>query len=330
MKGCSIRRAVVIASILLPGCRDAQSVLVPQGPQAMQIAQLAWLLFAVGAVVLLVVVIAVYLAMRGSAAVRSRMAGEGAVIVAGIAFPAAVLTGLLGYGVWLTRASIPTPEEHHLARIEVTGEQWWWRIAYSDAAGKRIASANEIRIPVGRAVELTLKSADVIHSFWIPALGGKVDMIPGRTTRLRLQADRAGIFRGQCAEYCGGAHALMAIEMLAMPQQEFEASLQSEAAPAAEPTTDAGRRGKALFLAAGCGACHAVRGTEAAGTIGPDLTRLGARRSVGAGTLPMTPANLARFVLDGQHVKPGNNMPPFRIFSAVELDALAAYLSGLR
>jgi cytochrome c oxidase subunit II len=330
MTGFSIHRVAVIASILLAGCRDSQSVLAPQGPQAMQIAQLAWLLFAVGAAVLLVVVIAVYLAMRGSVGVRSRIAREGAVIVAGIAFPATVLTGLLGYGVWLTRASIPAPEERDLTRIEVTGEQWWWRIAYSDAGGKRIASANEIRIPVGRVVELTLKSADVIHSFWIPTLGGKVDMIPGRATRLRLQADRPGIFRGQCAEYCGGAHALMAIKAIAMHQREFEDALESEAAPAAEPMTDAGRRGKVLFLAAGCGACHAVRGTEAAGTVGPDLTQIGARRSVGVDTLPMTQANLARFVLDGQHVKPGNNMPPFRIFSAEELDALAAYLLGLR
>jgi cytochrome c oxidase subunit II len=330
MRGYWIRRAAMIIVTLLPGCRDAQSVLAPQGPQAMQIAQLAWLLFAVGAAVLLVVVIALYLAMRGSAAVRSRMAREGTVVAAGIAFPATVLTGLLGYGVWLTRASIPALEERDLTRIEVIGEQWRWRIVYSGTGEARIVSANEIRIPVGRAVELTLKSADVIHSFWIPTLGGKVDMIPGRTTRLRMQADRPGIFRGQCAEYCGGAHALMAIEAIAMHEREFEAWLESEAAPAAEPTTDAGQQGKVLFLAAGCGACHAVRGTEAAGMVGPDLTHIGARRSVGVDTLPMTQANLVRFVVDGQHVKPGNNMPPFRIFSAAELDALAAYLLGLR
>jgi cytochrome c oxidase subunit II len=330
MTRLSIRRTAVVASILLSGCQDAQSVLAPQGPHAMQIAQLAWLLFAVGAAVLLVVVIVLYLAMRGSAEIRSHLATQGTVIAAGIAFPATVLTGLLGYGVWLTQASIPTPEAREITYIEVTGEQWWWRIAYSGAGGIRIASANEIRIPVGREIELTLKSADVIHSFWIPALAGKVDMIPGRTTRLRLRSDRSGVFRGPCAEYCGGAHALMAIQAIALPEREFEAALEAEAAPAAEPTTDAGTRGKALFLAAGCGACHAVRGTAAAGSVGPDLTHIGARRSVGTETLPMTKAGVVRFVVDGQHVKPGNNMPPFRIFSPVQLDELAAYLVELR
>jgi cytochrome c oxidase subunit 2 len=330
MNGFSPRVVAIITLILLAGCRDTQSVLHPHGPQAMQIAQLAWLLFAVGTAVLLVVIIALCLAMRGPAKVRSRLARDRTVMAAGIAFPATVLTGLLGLGVWLTHASIPVPEGRDITRIEVTGEQWWWRIAYSHAGGRRVASANEIRIPIGREVEFTLKSADVIHSFWIPNLGGKVDMIPGRTTRLRLRADRQGVFRGQCAEYCGGAHALMAISVIAMPATEYEAWLELEAAPAAEPTTDVGTRGKALFLGAGCGACHAVRGTQATGIVGPDLTHLGARRSVGADTLPMTQANLARFVVDGQHVKPGNNMPPFRIFSKVELDELAAYLLSLR
>jgi cytochrome c oxidase subunit 2 len=203
-------------------------------------------------------------------------------------------------------------------------------VSYAGADGRSVASANEIRIPAGRAVDFTLRSADVIHSFWVPSLGGKVDMIPGRTTHLRLGADRPGVFRGQCAEYCGGPHALMALEVVAMPAPEFDAWLAAQARPAAEPATDEARRGRALFRAAGCGGCHAIRGTEAEGTLGPDLTHLGGRRSVGVDTLPMNPANLAQFIADGQHIKPGNRMPPFRIFTAEELNALATYLVGLK
>jgi cytochrome c oxidase subunit 2 len=330
MRAPPVRLTVAIALIVLPGCRDVQSVLVAHGPQAMQIAQLAWLLFAVGAAVLLVVLLALFAAIRGPAAIRARVASERTVIAAGIVFPATVLTGLLSCGLWLTRGASIARDMSDVTRIEVIGEQWWWRIDYLDAARGRIASANEIRIPAGGEVELSLKSADVIHSFWIPALAGKVDMIPGRITRMRLRADRQGIFRGQCAEYCGGAHALMAIAVIAMQSREFEAWLENEAMPAAGPTTDAGRRGKALFLAAGCGACHAVRGTEATGTVGPDLTHVGSRRSVGVDALAMTPSNVARFVVDGQHMKPGNNMPPFRIFSEAQLDELAGYLANLR
>ena len=194
-----------------------------------------------------------------------------------------------------------------------------------------IATANELRIPAGRTVVFTLQSADVIHSFWVPNLGGKVDMIPGRTTHLRAAAPtEPGVFRGQCAEYCGGPHALMALEVVALPPAEFEAWLDGQARPAVEPASPAAHRGGELFLAAGCGACHTVRGTPATGRSGPDLTHLGSRRSVGVDTRPMTQANIARFIRDGQHVKPGNLMPPFRIFAADDLDAVATYLAGLK
>ncbi len=315
---------------LLTGCEGVQSVLLPQGPGAVQIARLAWLLFAVGALVLAIVVMPVWLAMRGSPWIRTRLAGHGSVVAGGIVLPAVTLTGLLGYGLWLMQAGVRMHDADQITRIEVVGEQWWWRIAYTGPDGRQFAAANEIRIPVGRAIEFTLKSADVIHSFWVPSLGGKVDMIPGRTTRLRLMADRPGIFRGQCAEYCGGPHALMAIEVIATATAEFESWLAREAAPAAEPASEAERQGRSVFLAAGCGACHAIRGTAASGTVGPDLTHVGARRSVGVDTLPMTQANLARFVVDGQHVKPGNTMPQFRILSGADRDVLAAYLLSLR
>ena len=322
--------ALVGGGVLFTGCKDVQSSLAPRGPGAAQIAELSWVLFAVAASVLLIVLVVCWVAVRGSDAARARVAGTGAVIAGGIAFPVLTLTALLGYGVWLTRASVLSAGGANVTRIEVVGEQWWWRVRYVGPDGQAVASANEIRMPAGTLVEFVLTSPDVIHSFWVPNLGGKVDMIPGRTTQLRVQADSPGVFRGQCAEYCGGPHALMALEVVAMRADEFDAWLASQSGPAAAAQSAAAERGKALFLAAGCGGCHAVRGTEAAGVLGPDLTHIGSRRSIGVDTLPMTQANLARFIVNGQHVKPGNRMPPFRIFAEAELDALTTYLAELR
>jgi cytochrome c oxidase subunit 2 len=315
--------------LVLTGCQEVQSIFAPQGPRAAEIAQLGWLLLAGGAVVLLTVCLALWLAIHGGPNTRLQLASHSAVIVGGIAFPAVTLSILLGYDLWLMRQSVLANTEPAI-RIEVVGEQWWWRVSYLSFDGARVSSANEIRMPAGRAVEFELKSNDVIHSFWVPNLGGKVDMIPGRTTRLRVSADRAGVFRGQCAEYCGGPHAWMGMTVMAMTAEDHAAWFSREATPAVEPQTDIARRGGVLFHAAGCGGCHAVRGTQASGLVGPDLTHVGSRRAIGADLLPMTQANLARFIVDGQTLKPGNRMPPFRVFSADELDAVAAYLHGLR
>lgn len=318
-------------AIGLGGCgRDVQSVLAPQGVQAEQIATLAWLLFGFGAAVLAIVIAAVWLAIAGPERMRRWLAKENAIVLLGIAFPAVTLTALLGYGVWAMRSHLDVTRSDNAVAIEVIGEQWWWRVNYSGADGKPIASANEIRVPVGIPVDFALKSADVIHSFWVPSLGGKVDMIPGRETRLRLVAQRPGIYRGQCAEYCGGPHALMAFEVIAMPAAEYTAWLRRAAAPAPAPQSDDHERGRSLFIAAGCGACHAVRGTAATGTIGPDLTHIGSRRSVGIDTLPLNHANLKRFITEGQHIKPGNPMPEFRILKPADVDALSAYLLTLK
>jgi cytochrome c oxidase subunit 2 len=314
----------------LSGCGGRQSVLNPKSSHAAELAQLSWHLFAFGTFVLLIVMLAVVFAIRGPARARTMLASARTVGWAGIAFPAAALTALLGYAVWLTRTATMRSDDTNAVHIAVVGEQWWWRIAYRPRDGQAIATANELRIPVGRPIVLSLRSADVIHSFWVPNLGGKLDMIPGRTTELRLTAGEPGVYRGQCAEYCGGPHALMAIEVVALPAAEFEVWLQDQSRPGAEPVTDLARRGRELFLQAGCGACHTVRGTPAAGTIGPDLTHLASRRSVGLDTLPLTGANIARFIRDGQHIKPGNRMPPFRIFAPDDLDAVAAYLADLK
>jgi cytochrome c oxidase subunit II len=321
---------LIAAPGLLGGCSAVQSTLAPMGPEAARIWQLGAIMVLGAAIVMLIVCAALWIAMRGSDQARRRLAGNGAIIAGGIAFPAVALTALLAYGIWAMRASLAPAATSPQLRIAVTGELWWWRIAYPGPQGDSIAGANEIRIPVGREVEFTLKSADVIHSFWAPNLGGKLDMIPGRENRLRLKADQPGVYRGQCAEYCGGAHARMSLEIIAMPEAAFDAWLAAASRPAAEPADAAAQRGRDLFLASGCGACHAVRGTPADGAIGPDLTQVGARRFIAAATLPTTPANLAHFIENSQHLKPGNRMPPFRIFKPDELDAIALYLAGLK
>jgi cytochrome c oxidase subunit 2 len=297
----------------------------PFGSDAARIADLAWLLFIGGAVVFLIVGAALYLALFGPAKARRILSGNSVVAIGGIAFPVVVLTALLTYGIWVMRANMADTSQQAL-RIEVEGQQWWWRISYTDPSGRRIESANEIRVPVDREVEFVLTSPDVVHSFWVPSLGGKLDMIPGRTNLLRLTAHRPGVYRGQCAEYCGGPHALMALEVIALPRQEFDTWL----AGAVEPVTAQNPRGQELFVAAGCGACHAVRGTAANGKVGPDLSRLGERRKIAAATLSMTSENIARFITDSQHVKPGNLMPNFRVLSAEDVASVSTYLAGLK
>jgi cytochrome c oxidase subunit 2 len=310
----------------LAACSETQSALAPHGPAARDIALLTWILAGMAVVVLVIVVVATWAAIRGPDRLRGRIARPQTIVIGGLAFPVVVLTVLLAYGLWLMRAQAAVPSQAPV-RIEVVGEQWWWRVRYGSADGRTVESANEIRLPVGREVSLTLRSADVIHSIWIPSLAGKMDMIPGRVTTLRLEADRPGVYRGACAEYCGGPHALMALHAVAMPAHEFERRLGPRQAPALD---DAQSRGAQLFDKAGCGGCHAVDGTQARGTIGPNLTDLGSRRSIGAGLMPMTHDNLIRFIRHGPHLKPGIKMPPFAIFSDTQLAGLAAYLAALR
>ena len=320
----SVRPDLLAACALtLAGCEGTQSALDPHGPAAGSIAALTWFLFGLMTAVFAIVIAVAWLAIGGPESVRRFIAQQRAIVAGGIVFPAVVLSGLLVYGLWLMRADASAADRD--VRIEVSGEQWWWRVKYILADGRIFESANEIRLPIGRSIGLTLTSPDVIHSLWIPSLAGKLDMIPGRITRMRLKADRPGVYRGACAEYCGGPHALMALHAVAMTEQGFTSWLDARATqqPALD---DAQRRGQQVFVAAGCGGCHAIDRTEANGAIGPNLTDLGSRQSVGAGVLPMSKENVARFVVRGQHLKPGNRMPPFDIFSDGQLSDLASYL----
>lgn len=302
-------------------------VLDPAGPFAQPVTVLAWALLLGGALVLLIVLAALGIALWGKPALRGQLGGDRAIWIGGVGFPVVVLTGLLVWGLWLTsdlQAKAPRGDE---MRVRVTGEMWWWRVAYLDSEGRAIISdANELHIPVGQPVLLELESADVIHSFWVPNLAGKMDMIPGRRNLLRIQADRPGTYGGQCAEYCGGPHALMGFVVVAHPPDVFE---RWRAARLAPPSSAMGR-GPELFLASGCAACHTVRGTAANGIAGPDLSHVGSRRTLGAGILPNNRGTVAGWIADSQTMKPGNRMPNYKQLAPEDLNALAQYMESLK
>ena len=321
--------ATAACALAVGGCEGVQSALDPQGPEAERVARLFWALTIGSAAILAGIIALATIAMIGGAPARRRLDNETIIIAGGIVFPVITLTAVLAWSEIVMGANA-TRGDDNVVRIGVVGERWWWRVIYRDAEGRRIESANELRIPVGRAVEIELTSADVIHSFWVPKLAGKLDMIPGRRNILRLKADTPGVMRGQCAEYCGGPHALMSFHVVAMAEPEFARWLAREAAGAETPGDPVTQQGHLLFMTSGCGGCHAVRGTTAVGTIGPDLTHVGGRMSLAAATLPNDEAAFARWIRDGQHIKPENLMPPFGIFNESELAALSRYMTSLK
>jgi len=327
-----VKRCVALLPVLaagLSGCGGIQSALVPRGTEAEEIDVLFRTVTLLSIVITVLVLALTALALRGPARLRHHISAEWVVTVGGIALPVVVLSALLGYGLLVMQAGAARSERAEGPGVTITGKRWWWRVVYDGPDGQQIVSANELRLPVGRPLALRLETDDVIHSFWAPQLGGKLDMIPGRSNVLTLEATEPGISRAQCAEYCGGAHAMMAMFVVSLEPAAYEAWLEREAQPAAAPSTAIARRGAQLFLENGCGACHAVRGTEAAGSIGPDLTHVGSRHSLAAGTLANEAEGFARWIVENQHVKPGNLMPSYRMLSAEDLAAVAAYLDGL-
>jgi cytochrome c oxidase subunit 2 len=317
-----------MAAAPIAGCSGPQSTLDPGGRLAGDIALMSWILFA-GAAAIFLVVMAIA-AWAVFARPERWRGGRGFILIAGAAIPVLLLSALLAYEFKIMPGMAAAHGSGEGLRIAVVGRMWWWEVRYLDEAGQPIAiSANEIVIPTGQPVALELTSTDVIHSLWIPSLAGKMDMIPGRMNHARLEAARAGVFRAQCAEYCGAQHARMALIVVAQPPEEFQAWLARQAAPASEPQQEETRRGRELFLATGCGACHRVRGTGAEGAIGPDLTHLASRRTIGAGMLPNNRGALAGWVANAQAIKPGIKMPSFQILDGESLRVLAAYLESL-
>lgn len=250
------------------------------------------------------------------------------IIGGGAVIPTLLLTVLLIYGLSMLPGMVrPAPEGS--LHVDVTGLQWWWRVRYPGAETEAVETANEICLPVGEPVQFDLNSADVIHAFWIPSLGGKVDMIPGRQTRLTLHPTRIGTFRGVCAEYCGASHALMAFDVEVMSREDFDDWLARQRQPAEIPVEPEAVRGWEVFLQHGCAACHTIRGTEADGVIGPDLTHVGSRRTLGAGTLANEPDQFRRWIAHTQQLKPDVNMPDFDMLTEEDLVALAMFLEQL-
>jgi cytochrome c oxidase subunit 2 len=303
-------------------------VLDPASEAGRRIAELAWFLFVAGAIVFVGVMTALALAIRAGRASRSRPIDERRArrlqLVAGGLIPAAIvivlfIVTLRAIGVYTATA------ESDVTDVEVIGWMWWWEVRYPHLG---IVSANEVHIPVGRPVRLTVRTADVIHSFWVPRLHGKIDLVPGRTNTLRLDATEAGVYRGQCAEYCGLQHTRMGVTVVAHDAGGWAAWTAREQTAAATPVDSVALAGARVFEVA-CASCHTVRGTLATGARGPDLTHFASRRTIAAGTLPNTRENLAVWVADAQHVKPGNAMPTMNLGNA-ELQAVVAYLQTLR
>lgn len=317
----------LVVSLALAACDGDQSALDPAGEDASVLALLFWVMVA-GAVVLFLMMNGLFFYFtRVKVRSQSRAVARWLIVGGGIVLPVTVLGALLTWGLTI----LP---DHRQAgdglRIRVTGEQWWWRVEYwPEGSDTPILSANELRFPAGRRTELILSSAHVIHSFWIPALGGKMDMFPGRETHLSLRPTEPGRYRGQCAEFCGTSHAWMAFEAEVMPPEAFAAWLGTEARSANLPATAAAQAGMALFNREGCGACHAIRGTPHVGRVGPDLTHVGGRATLAAGRLPMSIEALQAWIVQPDRLKPGALMPAYPHLTRAETLQLATYLRGL-
>jgi cytochrome c oxidase subunit II len=316
----------VSLALMVAGCGGDQSSLDPKGPQSRDIGTLWWGMMTAAWVGLAVIVFLLLLAYRRRRREGSERAGWTVVITNGIAAPIVVLVALFIIGdIFLIRSTEAPAAGSTTMTVRVVGHQWWWEVRYP---GTPVVTANEIHIPAGTPIDLEVTTADVIHSFWVPQLNRKIDTIPGQTNRIELKADHPGTFRGQCAEFCGIQHAHMSMEVVAQTPADFKAWLAHEAVPASPPTAGAAAAGYQTFINT-CSSCHMVRGTPAAGQVGPDLTHLASRSTIGAVTLENGPQALAKWITDNQSVKPGNDMPDFP-YSGQDLEDLVTYLTSLR
>jgi cytochrome c oxidase subunit II len=306
-----------------------QSMLNAAGADAGRIAWLWWFFIAISIIVFVLVIgfLAYGLLVRRDVTeegertkVRVVAGSAGATVV--------VLIAILFASVAVGRSTVLGPDD--ALTIEVIGHQWWWEVRYLDPSPHRVVvTANEVHLPVGERIRFLLSSRDVIHSFWIPPLGGKIDMFPDRVNTLWLEPTKTGVFRGQCTEFCGMQHGKMAFMVVVHEPADFAAWLERERAPAAEPADELAERGRAVFMEGTCATCHRVRGTEALATLGPDLTHIGSRRTLAAGTMPNDRARMAAWLVDPQRIKPGSLMPPTHL-EPEALQAVLHYLEQLR
>jgi cytochrome c oxidase subunit 2 len=334
-----MRRSVPLFVLLvlpLGGCQGWQSVLDAQGPAASSLARMFWIFVAVLATVWVLTMIALLLSLR-----RRRPADADPLatdsgterrmtITISVAVGLTLVTVISLTGLSYAAQKVLFAHKDGALTLLVTGRQWWWQITYEDAQPNRVfTTANEIHIPVGEPVLIKLESSDVIHSFWVPSLTGKMDAITGRQNQLQIQADRPGIYRGQCAEYCGLQHAHMGLLVIAESREDFERWREHQISSAIPPGDEERQRGMEVFLSKPCVMCHQIRGTDAGGKIAPDLTHVGSRRTIAAGTLETTRGNIAAWIVDPHGVKPGVNMPTIQL-EPEEVQPLASYLEGLK
>jgi cytochrome c oxidase subunit II len=321
----------------LAGCSGWQSALDPHGPHAARIAELLWIFIAVCTAIWLAVCVVLVWAIRRRrgaerpdpldlAPARERRLGQ---LIMGLGMATAIVVIAFAVISFLAQRNLQAAASDELT-IHVMGHQWWWEVTYEDPEPARsFITANEIHLPVGVPAKVVLETNDVIHSFWIPSLAGKMDQISGHTNEQELIASRPGVYRGQCAEFCGQSHAKMALLVIASPSDEFEAWRNAQISAAGSPNDPVRQQGLSVFKARGCMLCHSVRGTNAGGNLGPDLTHLASRKTIAAGTAALEPGTLAGWIADPQHMKPGAQMPNIDLTGA-ELNAVVSYLMGLK
>jgi cytochrome c oxidase subunit II len=331
-------RVVGIGLILLTltGCQGWQSALDTHGPEAKTLEHLFWTFTAILGAVWTATMVAFLFSLR-----QRRSPGEDPlsvhsgtdrrmtiVVSCAVALTAIIVLSLTALSYGGQRALFS--HKDGVVSMTIVGHQWWWEIRYEDQQPSRtFTTANEFHVPVGEPVLIKLESTDVIHSFWVPSLAGKLDLIPGRQNQIEIQADRPGIYRGQCAEFCGNQHAHMGMLVVAESREDFDRWREQQIAAARPPSDPDSRRGHDIFLTKPCLMCHAIRGTSAGGRVAPDLTHVGSRRMIAAGALETTRGNLAAWIVDPQGIKPGVHMPVIKL-EPDEIQPLATYLEGLK
>jgi cytochrome c oxidase subunit 2 len=322
---------------------DMQSALEPAGSQAAGISQQWWFFFWILTAIFALVAVFMFVAI-----LRRRPPGREAsldellppdragdarmsrVVIGCVIATVLILFTFLVCDILVGRKMYALSSDPNALIIKLTGHQWWWEVQYDDPHPTNVlTTANEIHVPTGRTIKIDLRSLDVIHSFWVPNMHGKKDLIPGHPTSTWLRADREGTFRGQCAEFCGYQHAHMRLEFVAESPEKFEAWIAAQRQTAPEPASELQTRGRELFLQNQCITCHTIQGTNARATVGPDLTHIGSRKLLAAGALPNTPKDLADWISNPQNFKPGARMPANQ-FAAEDLNALVDYLESLK
>jgi cytochrome c oxidase subunit 2 len=326
--------AAMLPVLATAACAPSPSPMLPASEPASQLAALGWWLIAVATIVFLVVLFMLLVPLRARRHTIEHADvqpphNEGMILIAGALVPAIILIGIY-IGTLQTLSATAAPPVRPKYMIEVTGHQWWWEIHYvsADTSGE-VTTANEIHIPVGEPVALRVASGDVAHSFWVPQLQGKIDAIPGQTNSFWIRADKAGTYHGACAEYCGMQHAHMAMVVVAEPMDKFQEWMRAQRAPAPEPTDSLPALGLSVFKNAPCVLCHTIRGTGTGGRMGPDLTHIATRLTLGAGAVDNTPGTMAGWIANAQAFKPGSDMPQIQL-DGKSMSALLAYLETLR